>query len=255
MKRKALYMAALLGFAIAVPQFAFAKDDPSSTSTSSDTSSSSSSDKSSSGATGAGTESDTGGSRANRGVVMAEQAQWQATIESIDKQNRSVTLKTADGETKTVKLDRRVRNFDQLKAGDQVKVRALDAVALSLAKPGETPSVSTNQTTMVAPEGNRPAAVMAETVQKTATVEAIDHDKRTVTLKGPEGNTVSMKVDPSVKEFTQLKQGDKINVVQTQAVAIEVTPQAQGGTGGQGGTGSSGSSGSSSPNSSSGTSQ
>jgi hypothetical protein len=234
MKRKALYMAAVLGFAVAVPLFAIAKEDPSSSTSdkSSSSTSSSSSDQSSSGGTGTSSGSDTSSSTTKPGIVMADEAEWQATIQSIDKRKRTVTLKTADGETKTVKLDKKVKNFDQLQTGDQVKIKALDAVAISLTKPGEAPSVSTNQTTMVAPQGNKPAAVMAETVQKTATVETIDHDKRTVTLKGPEGNTVTLKVDPAVKEFDQLKQGDQIAIVQTQAVAVQVTkPEAQGGTG------------------------
>ena len=42
----------------------------------------------------------------------------------------------------------------------------------------------------------KPGVVMAEGASITATVEAIDYDKRTVDLKGPKGNVVTLKVGP-----------------------------------------------------------
>jgi hypothetical protein len=38
----------------------------------------------------------------------------------------------------------------------------------------------------------------------TATVEAIDYDKRTVDLKGAKGNVVTLKVGPEAKNFNQV---------------------------------------------------
>ena len=45
-----------------------------------------------------------------------------------------------------------------------------------------------------------------------ATVEAIDQASRTVTLRGSKGNSVTLEVDPSVKNLTQISVGDTINV-------------------------------------------
>jgi len=45
----------------------------------------------------------------------------------------------------------------------------------------------------------------------TAKVEAIDHAKREVTLKGPLGNSVTFTVDQSVKRLEEVKVGDNIN--------------------------------------------
>jgi hypothetical protein len=47
----------------------------------------------------------------------------------------------------------------------------------------------------------KPGVVMTESVTVTATIEAIDYDKRTVTLKGEDGKTVTLSVDESVKNF------------------------------------------------------
>ena len=48
------------------------------------------------------------------------------------------------------------------------------------------------------PDG-KPGAVVVNAVSITATVEAIDYDKRTVALKGPRGNVVELKVGPDVR--------------------------------------------------------
>ena len=78
----------------------------------------------------------------------------------------------------------------------------------------------------VAPPGQKPAAMVVNTAELTAKVEAIDYKKRTLTLKGPEGNTKTLKIDKSVKKFKNIKQGDDVVVRLTEAVAISVqSPQ------------------------------
>src|SRR5689334_710571 len=52
-----------------------------------------------------------------------------ATVESIDKDKREVTLKKEDGTTTTIKCPESVRNFDQIKEGDIVTARYTEAIA------------------------------------------------------------------------------------------------------------------------------
>jgi hypothetical protein len=73
-----------------------------------------------------------------------------------------------------------------------------------------------------APGGQLPGVMVVDTVKITATVEAVDYAKRTVTLKGPEGNTVTLKVDKSAKDFKNVKKGDQVVARFTEAVAISV---------------------------------
>ena len=47
-------------------------------------------------------------------------------------------------------------------------------------------------------------------VSATATVQAIDHAKREVTLKGPLGNVITFTVDKRVKRLGEVKVGDEI---------------------------------------------
>jgi hypothetical protein len=71
-------------------------------------------------------------------------------------------------------------------------------------------------------KGEKPAGYVVGTVDIVATVEAINRRTRTVTLRGPEGNTVTTTVDPSVKAFDTLEVGDSIHVRFTEAVAVSV---------------------------------
>jgi len=55
-----------------------------------------------------------------------------------------------------------------------------------------------------------------------ATVQAIDKKKRTVTLDLMDGKKITTKVDKSVKAFDILKKGDSVNARYTEAIAISV---------------------------------
>ena len=74
----------------------------------------------------------------------------------------------------------------------------------------------------VAPKGQKPAAMRVSTVEVTGTVGAVDLSKRTVTLKGPEGKTRTLKVDPSVKRLAEMKKGDQVVARHTEALALSI---------------------------------
>lgn len=66
------------------------------------------------------------------------------------------------------------------------------------------------------------AAVAADTLTVTAKVQAVDQAKRVVTLRGPEGRVVKVKVDPGVKNLAKVKVGDMVVVQYREAIAIEI---------------------------------
>lgn len=72
---------------------------------------------------------------------------------------------------------------------------------------------------VVASEPGKAAAVA--TVQATAQVVAIDKATRTVTLKGPQ-RTVDVVAGDEVKNFDQIKVGDRVNVTYVEALTLEL---------------------------------
>jgi hypothetical protein len=146
-----------------------------------------------------------------------------ATVEDVDPATRTVTLKGEGGKTVEVKCGDEVRNFDQIKKGDQVTAKYYQSVALALRKTDEPPAAQEQRAVLRAEPGQTPGAAMIKTVQVGATIESIDKAKREVTLKGPEGKSKTVKVGDEVKNFDLLQVGDQVVATLTEAFAIGVT--------------------------------
>ncbi|MCE5199488.1 MAG: hypothetical protein ABFD54_08840 [Armatimonadota bacterium] len=78
-----------------------------------------------------------------------------------------------------------------------------------------------------AQQTSQPAVAMSDTVSVTGTIVAIDKTDREVTVQGPQGNAVDIEVDPSVRNFDQLRVGDKVNMTYYEAVAVSIGPKGQ----------------------------
>lgn len=145
-----------------------------------------------------------------------------ARVDAIDHKTRMVTLRGADGEPVTFKVDDAVRNLDQVKKGDQVVASYYESIAIRVHKPGEAePGVSSSDATERAAVGAMPGAATAQTTSVTARVTKIDKSKPSITLKGPKGKLVTVKVRDAAR-LDKVKVGDLLQITYTQAVAIAV---------------------------------
>ena len=72
-----------------------------------------------------------------------------------------------------------------------------------------------------AAEPEKPSISATQKVQVVTVVEAVDYEARTVTLKGPQGNTqtITAKNTPNLEE---VQVGDKVNIEYLQTVSIDV---------------------------------
>ncbi len=156
------------------------------------------------------------------GGIAVEAITATRTVTAVDVAKRMVTLQSGDGTSKTYKLGPEVKNFDQIKVGDIVTTTYAESVAIAVRKSDEKPAAEETRTVQVAPKGAKPGVIMTDTVEITAKVEAIDYKERTVTLKGPEGNSRTFSVDDSVKKFENVKVGDELIIRVTEALAIKV---------------------------------
>lgn len=149
-----------------------------------------------------------------------------ALVTAVDKAARVVTLKGPSGNTYRVVAGPEVRNLDQIKVGDEVVVRHLEAVVLELTKGGggvreRVESAGAER----APAGGKPGAMVVRRVTVVADVVAVNPRSQTVTLRGPE-HTVDLRVrDP--EQFKLVKVGDQVQATFTDAVAISVEPAAR----------------------------
>lgn len=159
-------------------------------------------------------------------ATIARTATVRATVESIDVASRKVTLKGPRGKVFPMTVDPQVRNLEQVKVGDQVVVRYIEALSLTLKKNGKELRSSTDSSDSArTPVGDRPGGAVARQVEVTADVIAVNAKTQTVTLKGPQ-QTVDLKI-PDKGQFKLVKVGDQIQAVYTEALAVGVEPAAK----------------------------
>jgi hypothetical protein len=75
---------------------------------------------------------------------------------------------------------------------------------------------------------DKPMAVEADVTVVTATVEAVDYDKRTVAIKGPAGNVLVLKVGKAAQNLNQVKKGDQVKMEYADALAVSLQKAAPG---------------------------
>ena len=153
--------------------------------------------------------------------VVVEVVKLTGTVKEVDLQNKTVTVEGSGGRTVTVNAQN-ARNLDQVKVGDKVNLRFTEELALFVRKSDAQPSATQADVVALAPKGEKPAGLMARTVELTGSVESIDPKKRTVKVKGPAGNVRTFHVDKAVKNLDQIKKGDQIVLRITEAVALSV---------------------------------
>jgi hypothetical protein len=156
-------------------------------------------------------------------VAAAAAVEITAVVTGVDKGTRTVTLKGPQGRSVDIVAGDEVKNFDQIRLGDNVVVQYVEALTLDLKKSKGKPSATTSDATVRAEPGARPAGAVAREVVVLADVVAVDPAKSTISLKGPKGNVVVLKVqDPG--HFKVVKVGDQVEAVYTEAVAVSVKP-------------------------------
>ena len=159
-------------------------------------------------------------------VSATASSELKGTVTAVDKATRRVTLK---GSQRTVELiaSDQVKNFDQIRVGDNVTVWYVEALSLELRKSTGTPSATDVKAKgRSEPPGERPVGVARREIQVTAEVVNVDPAKNIISLKGPKGNVIDLKVK-NPDHFKVVKRGDMVDAVYTEARAIAFSPARQ----------------------------
>jgi len=154
-------------------------------------------------------------------ATVAETIKLTGTITAIDKATRDVTLKGAQGNEITVTAGPDVKNFDNMRVGDQVTAQYVEALTLELKKGGGMTVARSDQGGVKgAKPGEKPGGVAGRQITIVADVVDVNPSKQTITLRGPK-RTVEMRI-PDPEQFKLVAKGDQVEATYTQAVAIDV---------------------------------
>ena len=160
-------------------------------------------------------------------AAAAQAVEVRAVVIGLDKATRTLDLKGPKGRIVSLQAGDEVKNFDQIHLGDHVVVRYMRALTLELKKSGSAIMERSDKAdTAVAKPGERPGVAAARQVQVMANVVAVNPKTKTVTLKGPKGNMVDLVLEDP-KQVANVKKGDQVEAVYTEAMAIAVTPGAK----------------------------
>src|SRR5262249_26103361 len=142
-----------------------------------------------------------------------------ATVESIERGSREVTVKKPDGKYETFYVSPEIKRFDALKVGDKVTARYYETLVLQLKAPGDK-AVDT-ASAAVTPTQGRPSGTAAVQQTITATITAIDPKVPSITFSGPRGWTYSSRVEDK-KALAKVKVGDRVDITWTSAVLLSL---------------------------------
>lgn len=164
-----------------------------------------------------------------RKTVELEDARGGSTVVSvvgevtaIDLGNRIVSIKGPKGNIGEMRVDPAVKNLDQVKVGDRVRLSYRIGIALALVKGGDgiREKVETDSAA-VAARGAKPGGVATKRTTIVANVESVDAKRGVATLQGPSGMLYDVKVrDPKV--LHEVKTGDQVVASITESVALRV---------------------------------
>jgi hypothetical protein len=158
------------------------------------------------------------------GGTVVETYKLTATVTGIDASARKVTLVGPDGKKTTVKCGPEVTNFEQIQVGDVVRTTVTDELTVAMANAASAPGESGTGLVALAPQGAKPAVLMAETQRYTATITAINLKRHQATLLFPDGTSRTFIVRKDV-DLTQRKIGEEVAFRVALAMAVSIEKQ------------------------------
>jgi hypothetical protein len=139
------------------------------------------------------------------------------TVEDIDKANRKLTVKTADGERLPLSVPADVEGLEKLAKGDQIDVDYYQAVAMRVFPSGG--AGATRPTSTVA--GGKGAQAT-----RSFQVLSVNDRNKTMNVKDTRGQSQTVSVrDPALQtRVRDLKPGDMIDLTYSEAVLAGIHP-------------------------------
>jgi len=154
----------------------------------------------------------------------SEQVTMQGTVSAINAETREITLMSKEGGLVTLTAGEEIERFDEIAVDDvmqfdyytYIKAEFRDPTAEELAEPVQMMAEGGK-----APEGMDPAAVIGAIVKAVVTIEVLNRPNMVATVKGPNGNYVSIPMEDE-KLITELRIGEVLILTYAEAMAVSL---------------------------------
>lgn len=147
-----------------------------------------------------------------------------ATITAINLDTREVTIKGKQGNELTLVADPQITRLSEFRVGDEIVLDYSVSMAADIRQPTAeelAKPYSVIEDTTKATSDKAPGVEGYKIIEAVVSVEGLDRQTQTVTVKGPKGNYVAIKVkDPSTLD--KLRLGDIALVVYSESFALRL---------------------------------
>jgi hypothetical protein len=163
-------------------------------------------------------------------TTVAELVSMTGEITALDAGSRSITIRGPLGGELEAEVDEAVKNLGQVKVGDMITVAYYQSIAVSATRKGEANPLFVGGDATTAAPGEKPVATVSKQKKETVTVVSVDAKKRSVVFQGADGTLfpVEVKRPEFIEKLKNLKEGDQLDIVTTEAVITGVTPAGKG---------------------------
>jgi hypothetical protein len=158
-------------------------------------------------------------------LLAEEYIEGEAVVQAVNKTDRTVTLRNAEGQSNTIKVPADV-DLNRLKKGDTVVIGGYQSLSIRVLPPGSAALGATAAVGSTAP-GQPEGRVWGQQLVLVREVTALDLDAHTATLRGADGRSRTIAVkDPEMQDRMQnLRVGDLVELTYSEAVAAKVLPK------------------------------
>jgi len=148
------------------------------------------------------------------------------SVEAVDMDKRLITLKGPQGNVGEYEVGPQVERLSEIKPGDMIHAEYKVAAVAELREPTAEEKSAPAVAMMAGERGTAeapPAAGIARAVRVVTTIDALDRANQSVTVKGPEGNTVTVRAEDATV-FDHLTIGQNIVVSFAETLVLSVQP-------------------------------
>lgn len=164
------------------------------------------------------------------GILAGRESELQeisATVVALDLKSRQITLETADTKQVSFRAGEEIRNLNQVKIGDVVKLTYFESIDFEVRPPtaAEIERASTEAAVGVlgrAPKGARPGMAAGVGAIAILSVDSVDKKRETVTVKGA-GSVMTVRAKHP-ENLALIKAGDTIVVTVSELLIANVQP-------------------------------
>jgi hypothetical protein len=146
----------------------------------------------------------------------------EADVVAIDYKKRDVTLQDAQGNKRTLTISSEGTNFNQVKVGDHFLLESATEMSVFLLTDKNSAINAERSVNLKAPQGEKPAFLVAETTEFKALISAVDPAAQMATLTFEDGSRDTFKVRPDL-QLSEKMLGQVILIRVTEAIALTVS--------------------------------